>query len=124
MPDWSPLESVVAPIFRNVTQALDEIGLTPEDVDYISYDHLHTQDVRQWLGSKTAHEDRAAYFPNAKLLVHEKEWQSAQGLLPLQAEWYCPNGIMANIIRLQMRFFPVSWVNWIGHKTVAFLLKK
>jgi len=33
-------------------------------------------------------------------------------------------GIMANIIRLQMRFFPVSWVNWIGHKTMAFSLKK
>ncbi|MGM8885357.1 SDR family NAD(P)-dependent oxidoreductase [Psychrobacter sp. 1U2] len=33
-------------------------------------------------------------------------------------------GIMANIIRLQLRFFPVSWVNWIGHKTVAFSLKK
>ena len=33
-------------------------------------------------------------------------------------------GVMANIIRLQLRFFPVSWVNWIGHKTVAFSLKK
>ena len=32
-------------------------------------------------------------------------------------------GVMANIIRLQLRFFPVSWVNWIGHKTVAFSLK-
>lgn len=93
MPNWSPLENVVAPIFRDVTEALKEINLTPEDVDYISYDHLHTQDVRQWLGSKTATEDRPAYFPNAKLLVHEKEWQSAQGLLPVQAEWYCPNGI-------------------------------
>ncbi len=93
MPNWSPLENVVAPIFRDVTEALKEINLMPEDVDYISYDHLHTQDVRQWLGSKTATEDRPAYFPNAKLLVHEKEWQSAQGLLPVQAEWYCPNGI-------------------------------
>ncbi|MGP4952257.1 hypothetical protein ACTXGO_08750 [Psychrobacter sp. T6-1] len=93
MPNWSPLENVVAPILRDVTEALKEINLMPEDVDYISYDHLHTQDVRQWLGSKTATEDRPAYFPNAKLLVHEKEWQSAQGLLPVQAEWYCPNGI-------------------------------
>ena len=33
-------------------------------------------------------------------------------------------GVMANIIRLQLRFFPVSWVNWIGNKTVAFSLKK
>lgn len=93
MPSWSPLESVVAPIFRDVNEALAEIGLTPEDVDYISYDHLHTQDVRQWLGSTTASSNQPAYFPNAKLLVHEKEWQSVQGLLPIQADWYCPNGI-------------------------------
>lgn len=93
MPNWSPLENLVAPITRDVTQALAEVGLTPADIDYISYDHLHTQDVRQWLGSETANEKREAYFPNAKLLVHEKEWQSAQGLLPVQAEWYCPNGI-------------------------------
>lgn len=33
-------------------------------------------------------------------------------------------GIMANLIRLQLRFFPVSWVNWIGNKTVAFSMKK
>ena len=93
MPNWSPLENLVAPITRDVTQALAEIGLTPADIDYISYDHLHTQDVRQWLGSTTADQEREAYFPNAKLIVHEKEWQSVQGLLPVQAEWYCPNGI-------------------------------
>ncbi len=89
MPNWSPLENVVAPITRDVTQALAEIGLKPDDIDYISYDHLHTQDVRQWLGSTGTE----AYFPNAKLLVHEKEWQSVQGLLPVQADWYCPNGV-------------------------------
>ncbi|MGP5070329.1 SDR family NAD(P)-dependent oxidoreductase [Psychrobacter faecalis] len=33
-------------------------------------------------------------------------------------------GLMANLIRLQLRFFPVSWVNWIGNKTVAFSLRK
>ncbi len=93
MPKWSALENLVAPITRDVTQALAEIGLTPADIDYISYDHLHTQDVRQWLGSTTADQEREAYFPNAKLIVHEKEWQSVQGLLPVQAEWYCPNGI-------------------------------
>ncbi len=93
VPDWSPLENVIAPIFRDVGEALAEIGLSPEDVDYISYDHLHTQDVRQWLGSTTTSTNKAAYFPNAKLLVHKKEWQSIQGLLPIQADWYCPNGI-------------------------------
>ena len=89
MPNWSPLESVVAPIIRDVAGALAEVGLSPEDVDYISYDHLHTQDIRRWLGTK----DKAAYFPNAKILIHKQEWQSIQALLPVQADWYCPNGI-------------------------------
>ena len=89
MPNWSPLESVVAPIIRDVTGALAEVGLSPEDVDYISYDHLHTQDIRRWLGTK----DKSAYFPNAKILIHKQEWQSTGALLPVQADWYCPNGI-------------------------------
>ena len=33
-------------------------------------------------------------------------------------------GIRANIIRLQLRLFPINWVNWIGNKSVAFSLKK
>ena len=89
MPNWSPLESVVAPIIRDVAGALAEVGLAPKDVDYISYDHLHTQDIRRWLGTK----DKAAYFPNAKILIHKQEWQSTGALLPVQADWYCPNGI-------------------------------
>ena len=99
MPNWSPLESVVAPIIRDVTGALAEVGLSPEDVDYISYDHLHTQDVRRWLGTKSidtknvGEKDKPAYFPNAKLLIHEQEWLSTTSLLPVQADWYCPNGI-------------------------------
>lgn len=94
MPNWSPLENVVAPIIRDVAGALAEVGLAPEDVDYISYDHLHTQDIRRWLGTKnTGGKDTAAYFPNAKILVHEQEWLSTTALLPVQADWYCPNGI-------------------------------
>ncbi|MBB3107013.1 NAD(P)-dependent dehydrogenase (short-subunit alcohol dehydrogenase family) [Psychrobacter luti] len=33
-------------------------------------------------------------------------------------------GVMANFIRLQQRIFPVSWVNWVGGKMVAFSLRK
>ena len=99
MPNWSPLENMVAPVIRDVAGALAEVGLAPEDVDYISYDHLHTQDIRRWLGTKntgttnTGTKDNAAYFPNAKILVHEQEWLSITALLPVQADWYCPNGI-------------------------------
>ena len=72
-----------------VPDIIQRIGLKPEDIDYITYDHLHTQDVRRWLGG----DDESAYFPNAKLLVHHQEWASAHDLNPYQADWYCPNGL-------------------------------
>lgn len=80
---------ILAPQYTTVEEALEKLKIHPNQVDYISYDHLHTQDLRKWLGTSTQN----AYFPNAKLIVHEKEWASIQGLLPVQSDWYCPNGI-------------------------------
>lgn len=73
----------------SVIKVLAKIGLKPENVDYITYDHLHTQDVRRWLGSAQT----PGLLPNAKLLVHHREWASAQDLNPYQRDWYCPDGI-------------------------------
>ena len=73
-----------------VPHVLARIGLKPENIDYITYDHLHTQDIRRWLGT----DDEPALFPNAKLLVHHREWESALDLNPYQRDWYCPNGII------------------------------
>ena len=84
-----PMKNFLSPSYNNVEQALDKVGIRPKNVDYISYDHLHTQDVRKWLGSK----EKPGYFPNAKLLVMEQEWRSTLALLPPQKTWYCPNGI-------------------------------
>ena len=81
MPNWSPLENMVAPITRDVTQALAEVGLAPEDIDYISYDHLHTQDVRQWLGT-TADTTDPLTFPMPSYWYTKKN-----GLAP---QPYCP----------------------------------
>lgn len=81
------VQALVAPQYHTIDSALQACGLTPADVDYISYDHLHTQDLRRWLAGPTP------YFPNARLLVHRQEWASTSALLPLQAEWYCPRGI-------------------------------
>lgn len=72
-----------------VPDRLREMGVAPESVDYISYDHLHTQDVRAWIGGGGSR----GLFPNAKLLVMRAEWESARGLLPTQSEWYCPDGV-------------------------------
>jgi len=74
---------------NDVASCLATLGLGPEDIDYITYDHLHTQDLRRWLGTDA----REAFFPHAKLLVMRQEWMSAKGLLPTQADWYCPQGI-------------------------------
>jgi hypothetical protein len=79
----------VAPVYSSVPQVLEEAGLTPGDIDYISFDHLHTQDLRHWLGSG----DRESFFPRAQLLVMRQEWESTRALLPTQADWYCPDGI-------------------------------
>ncbi len=82
-------ESLVFRKTSTVLARLAEIGLRPEDIDYITYDHLHTQNVTRWLG---AH-GRPALFPNAKLLVMREEWESALALIPWQNQWYCPGGI-------------------------------
>ncbi|UQA58282.1 hypothetical protein [Polyangium aurulentum] len=80
---------LIAPELGTVESHLADAGLLPEDIDYITYDHLHTQDLRRWLGSRGA----PGLFPRAKLLVMRQEWQSALGLLPPQRDWYCPGGL-------------------------------
>jgi hypothetical protein len=79
------LHGAMAPVHATVPQALTACGISPAEVDYLSFDHLHTQDLRRWLGD-------GGFFPNASLLVHRQEWASARALLPLQSDWYCPGG--------------------------------
>jgi hypothetical protein len=90
---FGPLEPwgsrLIAPEKSTVAQCLASIGLAPEKVDYITYDHLHTQDLRRWLGSA----EQPGFFPNARLLVMRQEWESTLNLLPPQSPWYCPDGI-------------------------------
>jgi len=82
-------ERLLAPVLGSVEGHLASIGLRPEDVDYVSYDHLHTQDLRRWLGTGGGR----GFFPNAKLLVSRREWAAVHALLPLNAQWYCPDGV-------------------------------
>lgn len=83
------VQDLMAPVFRDVPQALAEIGISADQVDYLSYDHLHTQDVRRCLGGA----GRPGYFPRARLLVHRQEWIATRSLLPCQSDWYCPGGL-------------------------------
>lgn len=88
-PFSEPINKILAPIENTVDTALAKVGLAPADVDYITYDHLHTQDLRKWLGTH----DTPGYFPNAKLLIMRQEWESTLALAPPQYDWYCPHGL-------------------------------
>ena len=83
------IEPLMAPELGTVDMCLAQVGIRPDQVDYITYDHLHTQDIRRWFGT----DDEPAFFPNAKLLVMRQEWESTKALLPPQRLWYCPDGI-------------------------------
>ncbi|WP_224246356.1 MBL fold metallo-hydrolase [Hyalangium gracile] len=81
-------DKVMSTRHGSVQSHLAALGLTPEDVDYLAFDHLHIQDVRGWLGG----DGTSAYFPRAKLLVQRAEWEGARNLHPMQEVWYVPNG--------------------------------
>jgi hypothetical protein len=76
---------VIPTYFGTVEQHLARAGLTPSNVDYVAFDHLHVQELRRWLGE-------GAYFPNAKLLVMEREWAEVKDLHPMNLVWYVPGG--------------------------------
>jgi hypothetical protein len=117
-PFASVAESLIFRKTATVPERLKEIGLDPADVDYITYDHLHTQNVRRWLGTN----GQPAVFPNARLLVFRAEWESTQALIPWQSQWYCPNGIagvpMDKVVLLDHDVFlgeGVALVRTTGH---------
>ena len=71
----------------DVLEQLAALGIAPEEVDYLAFDHLHTQDVRRWVGTSTT----APAFPNARLVVQKDELAAMADLHPLQAPWYQPD---------------------------------
>jgi hypothetical protein len=88
---------VFAKIYNSVDSALAKTGVAPEEVDFISFDHLHVQDVRFVLGTTEPIEGESAprppLFPNAKLLTQRKELDTFDSLHPMQWAWYVKDGI-------------------------------
>lgn len=91
-----PLRSLFVHEHTDVLTACMAAGVCPTEVDYIAFDHLHTQDVRRWLGTSRPQPDispRApvkAAFPNAKLLAQRDELNAMADLHPFQRPWYQP----------------------------------
>jgi hypothetical protein len=74
-------------------EQLPSVGLTADDIDYVAFDHLHTQDLRGTLGTSGDSGTSPAYFPRAKLLVWRPELDIFRELHPLQRYWYLADGI-------------------------------
>jgi hypothetical protein len=86
-----PLGDRVQAHLRRPTAAesLFHVGVRPEDVDYIAFDHLHTQDLRGLLGTRHT----PAAFPNARLLIQRAELSILSTLHPFQRPWFIPDAI-------------------------------
>ncbi|MGW1887429.1 hypothetical protein [Streptomyces sp. NPDC001970] len=78
-------------------EVLPLCGLRAEDVDYVSFDHLHVQDVRLIMGSSRPLAGGAIpsgpLFPRASLLVHGKELGTFASPHPMQWAWYVDGGM-------------------------------
>lgn len=77
------IERRMVKVHGTVPGHLERLGIAPEDVDYLMFDHLHTQDLRRWIGA-------TPYFPNAKVIVQRDELAALSELHPLQKPWYQP----------------------------------
>jgi len=67
-----------------VPDVLAEAGLRGEQIDYVTYDHLHTQDLRRVM---------LEWCPKAKLLAMEAELDIFERLHPLQRDWYIADAL-------------------------------
>lgn len=73
---------------------LSRLGIDPGEVDYLMFDHLHTQDLRRWIGTTEHQTDLGAQpkpvFPRAKVIVQRDELAAMADLHPMQRPWYQP----------------------------------
>jgi len=71
-----------------IAAALESWQVAPGAIDYVTFDHLHVQDVRGLLAPGPSGKP---YLPNAKLLAQRTELDTFTALHPLQVEWYIPD---------------------------------
>jgi hypothetical protein len=88
---------VFARYYHEPAEVLPLCGLRPEDVDFVSFDHLHVQDPRLIMGSSRPLPGRktapAPLFPRASLLVHRRELGTFASPHPMQWAWYVDGGM-------------------------------
>lgn len=90
-------DNTLRTVHGTVRGHLRALAVDPADVDYLAFDHLHTQDVRRLVGTTRpapdlGYQDRPVepWFPNAVLISQRREWETIRHLHPLQVPWYQP----------------------------------
>lgn len=85
-------EKFIVNYYNEPDDVLAEVGLTPADIDFCAFDHLHVQDPRMILGSSALvpgeSTPRQPIFGDAKMLVNTRELATLQSLHPMQWAWY------------------------------------
>jgi glyoxylase-like metal-dependent hydrolase (beta-lactamase superfamily II) len=84
----SHLGELLAKRFEPLEEQLRQLRIAPGDIDYVAFDHFHTQDLRGLLGTA----ERAPRFPDAKLLAPKCEWEDWDDLHPFQRAWFVRDG--------------------------------
>jgi hypothetical protein len=69
-----------------LAEQLRNAGIDPSSIDYITFDHLHVQDLTPMLG-------REGFYPKARLLVTSTELAGLRSLHPLQRYWYVEDSL-------------------------------
>lgn len=78
-----------------VAEHLAAMGIDPAGVDYLAFDHLHTQDIRRLVGTVGPAPDLGYHdesvpplFPNAQLIVQRDELEGVRRVHPFQQRFH------------------------------------
>jgi hypothetical protein len=82
-PVFKAVERFTYKQYATPEEALKIAGVRAEEVDFISFDHLHVQDPRLIL----------PHFPNARLIVQSRELATLEAMHPMQWYWYVEGGL-------------------------------
>lgn len=77
---------------ENIVSSLQEIGVNPEDVDFVVLSHLHLDHcggATRWIEGKSQ-----PAFPNARYIIQREEWESAINPNELTRGSYLPENIL------------------------------
>ena len=74
---WTQQDNPIQADDQNVVTQLSKLGIVPKDIDYIVNSHFHIDHVG---GNK--------HFPDATIVVHEKEYEAAKNPMPFEYQSY------------------------------------